>query len=476
MLISADIWPLLQSCPEPVVAYVAQLLEDKEQLEQENARLRVQNNQNSGNSHVPPSKNIFKKNFSLRKKTGRKPGGQPGHPGATLRRSENPDVIVEHQAHTCEHCHASIPEDTPVIDQETRQEIEIEIRRVVREHRCGIVLCPDCGKRTKGAFPQDVNHYLQYGPSYKALMLYLNQGNFVPFERLAQFSADVLHVPVSVGTLVRFVQEARVGLSQPLQTIREQIIKAPVAYFDETGTRVAGKLHWRHTAGTDQYVCFYTHKKRGKEAMIDMGILPVFTGYAMHDFLKSYFFFLSCGHALCNAHLLRELNGIEENDKQLWPQKMKEVLLDAKALRDTTASWPLPQPELQTLSRRYNEAIQLGLEENPERILLPDAPKKRGRNPKTKARNLLDRMKQFKDNILLFLHEQDVNFDNNASERNLRMSKTQQKVSGCFRSGDGCVAFDDFHSYLATARKHDISAYDAVYALTSGQPLFSQPP
>ena len=475
MLIPTDIRILLEKSPPEILALVQQLISAVEDLTAENERLRERVNRNATNSHTPPSKDTFVKPKSLRRPSGRKPGGQLGHVGTTLHRADQPDEIIEHRPQHCEHCQCEIPQDAPAVIRSSRQEVEIIIRRTVREHRCCEVTCPVCQKKTTAEFPAEIDHYVQYGANYKAVMLYLNQGNFIPFDRLAAFSKDVLQIPVSVGALNRFVQEAAPLLEQSVHVIRETIRQAPVVHFDETGTRVSGTLKWRHSASTALYTLLQTHQKRGREAMSDIGILSDFTGCAVHDCWQPYFGYDACAHALCNAHLLRELNGIEENDRQAWPVLMKETLLAAKKLKEEQPG-PLPTAEIEYLHRRYDEALHRGFAENPLPQVSPDGAKKRGRKAKSKARNLLERMALFRDNILLFLRQPDIPFDNNLSERDLRMSKTQQKVSGCFRSDDGCAAFDRYHSYVSSARKQDISAFDATLALMSGRPYFSVPP
>jgi len=404
MQLSPEIKTQLLMISKDVRDFIAELLAENERLAEENSTMRARLGKNSTNSSVPPSKNGFAKPKSLRTPSGKKPGGQPGHEGSTLIVSEAPDVIVEHKVCICDHCSANIPSDATPIRHIPRQVVDIEIRRVITEHRADVYICPDCGQETTAAFPEQVKHYLQYGPFFNALILYLNQGNFVPFDRLAKF--------------------------------RE------------------------------------THQKRGNEATEAIGILTFFSGIAVHDFWKPYFGYLNCDHAMCNAHLLRELNGIEENDKQLWPKQMKEVLLDAKKLLETNISAPHPD-EVSALEARYDEVLFLGDSENPIKQAVNTGPKKRGRVAKSKACNLLERMSRYRENILLFLHRPEVPFDNNLAERDIRMSKTQQKVSGGFRSKDGCDAFDVHRSYIATAIKHGISVFDAIMALTSGKPLFT---
>jgi transposase len=412
MQLSPEIKTQLLMISKDVRDFIAELLAENERLAEENSTMRARLGKNSTNSSVPPSKNGFAKPKSLRTPSGKKPGGQPGHEGSTLIVSEAPDVIVEHKVCICDHCSANIPSDATPIRHIPRQVVDIEIRRVITEHRADVYICPDCGQETTAAFPEQVKHYLQYGPFFNALILYLNQGNFVPFDRLAKFSKDVLKIPVSTGTLVNIVRKSAQGLDASMNFIKEQLKSAAVVHFDETGTRVDGKTIWRHSSGNDLFTYLETHQKRGNEATEAIGILTFFSGIAVHDFWKPYFGYLNCDHAMCNAHLLRELNGIEENDKQLWPKQMKEVLLDAKKLLETNISAPHPD-EVSALEARYDEVLLLGDSENPIKQAVNTGPKKRGRVAKSKACNLLERMSRYKENILLFLHRPEVPFDNN---------------------------------------------------------------
>jgi transposase len=472
MELSTEIKALLSLCPKVIVDFVSEIVAEKEVLTAEIVRLRAILNQNCTNSSVPPSHSNFVKPKSLRVATGRKPGGQPGHKGSTLHLSETPDIIMEHKAAVCEHCAAILPSDATESRQVSRQVVDIEIRRVITEHRATVTVCPDCGKETTAPFPRKVDHYLQYGPLFSALLLYLNQGNFVPFDRLAKFCKDMLQIPVSPGTIVNIVQKSAQDLAASMEFIKKQLLLSTVLHFDETGTRICGKTLWRHSAGNPWFTFLKTHIKRGNEATDDIGLLPLFTGTAVHDFWKSYFSYVQCCHAMCNAHILRELNGVEENFKRVWPKHMKEVLLDAKKLTERTEAKPTPE-EIACIELRYDEALAHGYSENPVSEKPMTVPKKRGPVAQTKELNLLKRMTVYKDSILLFLNSSEVPFTNNSAERDIRMSKTQQKVSGGFRSIEGCDAFDTYHSYIATAVKHEISVFVATFALTSGRPLFT---
>ena len=208
--------------------------------------------------------------------------------------------------------------------------MDVKIVPVVTQHSVQSKTCPVCGKQTTAAFPQGVDHYLQYGNTYNSLMVYLNKGNYIPYDRLAQISKEVLGIPVSQGTLVNIVHKCGRSLKDSLSNIKDQLKHSSVVHFDETGTRVKGKNQWLHSAGNEQFTYLETHPKRGSAATRAIGILPGFTGTAVHDFWKSYYNYSDCKHAICNAHILRELNGIAENYHQTWAVKMKDLLLEIK--------------------------------------------------------------------------------------------------------------------------------------------------
>ncbi len=422
----------VDQCSLIVRQYFALAQAENELLTLENAEMRARLNQNSTNSSQPPSSSLFIKPQSLRVKTGRKPGGQPGHPGSTLRIKENPDMVVEHKVDICHHCGNNLSGETSTISQ-ARQVWDVKIIPVVTQHNVQSKTCPVCGKITTAAFPQGVDHYIQYGDTYKSLMIYLSQGNFIPYDRLANLSQDILDIPVSQGTLVNFVAELGQSLKDSMDYIKDQIKQSPVVHCDETGVRIQRKNYWLHSAGNDRFTYLETHPKRGSTAMDAIGILPGFTGTAVHDFWKPYYHYKSCKHALCNAHILRELKGIIENFKQTWPVQMKDLLLEIKqSIEDNLGILSLA--EFEDFENWYDEILSWGEEENPPSLKTLVSGHKRGRAARSKARNLLERMRQYKQDILRFMDDPEVPFDNNLAERDIRMSKIQQKISGGFRS------------------------------------------
>ena len=460
----------IRKCSKKLQTYFENICQENERLRVENKELIARLNQNSSNSNKPPSSNQFIKPKSLRVKTGRKPGGQPGHKGFTLQVRDTPDVTVEHTADACSHCGSDISATTSAL-YKSRQVVDVQIVPIVTEHCAMSKTCPVCGKTTTAAFPRSVDHYIQYGDTYSSIIVCLAKGNYIPYERLSKISKDILGIAVSSGTLVNIVHKCGKSLNDSMQYIKDQLKQAIVVHFDETGNRVKKQNRWLHSAGNDWFTYVKTHAKRGSAATDDIGILPEFEGTAIHDFWKSYYNYPGCRHALCNAHILRELNGITDNFSQAWPEQMKALLLEVKQSVEAAVG-ALTPPRTTAYEARYDEILSAGDKENP----VKDVPKrrgKRGRIAKSKARNLLERMKNYKKDILKFMTDPAIPFDNNLAERDIRMSKLQQKISGGFRSDEGCQAFDNIRSYISTASKHEISMFESIYSAISGNPLFA---
>jgi transposase len=460
----------IRKCSKKLQIYFKEILLENEQLRAEIAKLRARINANSTNSSRPPSANPFLKPKSLRIKTGRKPGGQPGHKGATLQVRQTPDVVIKHEIDTCSHCGCDISMQAATLKQ-TRQVLDVQITPVVTEHCIMSKTCMVCGKESTAKFPQGVGHYIQYGDTYSSIIVCLNKGNYIPYERLSNISKDIFGIAVSSGTLVNIIHKCGKSLDDSIDYIKDQLKQANVVCFDETGNRVKKQNRWLHSASNEKYTYIKTHAKRGSDATDDIGILPEFKGTAVHDFWKSYYNYPGCRHALCNAHILRELNGISENFAHAWPDKMKMLLLDIKQNVDA-AKGALNLSETIAYEVRYDKILESGEKENSAKDALKRRGK-RGRIAKSKASNLLERMKKYKKDILKFMTDTQVPFDNNLAERDIRMSKLQQKISGGFRSDEGSQAFDNIRSYISTATKHEISMFESIYSAISGNPLFA---
>jgi transposase len=435
--------------------------------------LRDQLAKNSRNSGKPPSSDGLKKprTRNLRRKSGRRSGGQEGHPGHTLKMVEEPDHIEHYEVSECPQCAADL-QAIEAREFERRQVFDIPLVHIkVTEHRAEIKVCPWCRERVRAKFPSDVTQPIQYGLRIKAQAAYLNNYQLIPLARTCELLGDFYgHTPAQA--LIVDANAALVDQIEPsLEATRQQLIASPVVHFDESGLRVEGKLNWLHVASTEWLTYYSVHPKRGQKGMRAMGILPVLQGRAMHDHWQAYFTFAHCRHALCNAHHLRELQFVMDQYQQPWATEMSQVLLDIKA--EVEAAPPehtsLAPERLTHFEQRYDELISQGLEANP-----PPAyplPKKRGRKKQSPPKNLLDRLQQFKPQVLAFMHDFRVPFDNNLAERDVRMVKIKQKVSGTFRTRPGAETFCAIRSYISTVRKHGLNVIDAIHDALSGYPF-----
>ena len=436
-------------------------------------QLRDQLAKNSRNSGKPPSSDGLKKprTRNLRKKTGRRSGGQEGHKGQTLEMVEQPDHVQIHQAVQCPDCATDLRFVEPC-EVERRQVFDIPPERVeVTEHQAEIKVCPNCGNRIKGDFPPDVTQPVQYGPRIKAQVSYLNNYQLIPWARTCELLGDFYdHTPAEA--LVLESNAAVVdGIEPSLDATWQQLIASDVVHLDESGLRVEGSLHWLHVASTDYLTYYGVHPKRGQDGMRALGILPAFEGWAVHDCWQPYFAFDNCQHALCNAHILRDLLFIIEQYEQDWAEKMVQLLLDIKTEVDVASieQVSLSPERLTHFEQRYDELISEGLAANPPPA--DPSPKKRGRKKQPAPKNLLDRLQEHKLKVLAFMYDFRVPFDNNLAERDVRMVKIKQKVSGAFRTRTGAETFCAIRSYISTARKHRLNVIDAIHDALTGSPF-----
>ena len=428
----------------------------------------------SHNSSKPPSSDGLNKPKpkSLRSPSGRSTGGQPGHSGQTLRMVERPDHTVSHPVNQCEGCGSSLTEQQP--DRvERRQVFDLpEPKLEVTEHQAEIKTCA-CGCVNRAAFPPEVKAPVQYGLRVKSVAVYLKEYQLLPFERLAEIMRDIFACDTfSEGTLANFTAACSERLEPVDAFIRAQVSVAAVAGFDETGMRATGSLHWLHTVSTSFLTWYFAHAKRGREAMDDAGVLPDFKGRAVHDFWDSYMKY-DCDHAFCNAHLLRELVFLWEEQDQAWAKIMIDHLLAIKTAVDTArqnGQSALDAEDLNSFQASYVQIVDIGYAENPAPDP-PQGPKRSGRRKQSKARNLLDRFRDHPDGILAFMRDFAVPFDNNQSERDLRMMKLRQKISGTFRSFDALVDFCRIRGYVSTARKNGLNALDALRRVFLDEPF-----
>jgi transposase len=458
------------------------------QLEAENTRLREQLTvvlarvqelearlaKDSHNSGKPPSSDgVMRKTKSLRKRSGKKPGGQLGHRGETLRLVATPDVTVEHRPAVCPVCRAPLSRQALVVLRERRQVQELPpLRLRITEHQALHVQCPSCQAVSAGAFPREAPSRAQYGPRLRALVVYLVEQQLVPYARVRALLSDLFGATLSLGTLVQWVQQAARAVTPVELRIKQALVRVPVLHSDETGVRRAGQLAWAHVASTAHLTHYAIHSKRGSEATVAIGILPQFTGVSVHDGWKPYRAYTGSRHVLCNIHHLRELTFLEEQYQQTWAHDLKVLLLEMKATVEQARAAGCTHLSVAARSAfiaRYHALLAAGHAANPPP---PRRPRQRGRVKQTPAQNLLERLWLDQDQVLAFLDDLAIPFDNNQAERDLRMLKVQQKVAGSFRSAAGADAFSRLRGYLSTLNKQGITLLAALETLFAGQPLY----
>ena len=417
-------------------------------------------NLNSTNSSKPPSSDPNRKK-QPKSKMGKKVGGQKGHAGTTLKKVDDPDKVELIKVDRSK----LPPGRYRQVGFESRQVFDIDISRVVTEYRVQI-LEDDKGNRFVASFPEGVTKAVQYGTGLKAHSVYMSQFQLVPYNRIQDYFADQLHMLVSEGSIFNFNKEAFRFLADFENRVKNELAASDLAHADETGINIGGKRHWLHCVSNDCWTLYYPHEKRGTDAMNDMGILSRFKGILCHDHWKPYYK-IDCTHALCNAHHLRELTRAWEQDGQQWAQKLKK-LLETINRKVTEAGGALDAQESQKYRLKYRALIKQAEIECPE-PRRPNKKGKRGRIKRSKSRNLLKRLKDYEQDTLRFMDNEHVPFSNNLGENDIRMTKVQQKISGCFRSMDGAQIFCRVRSYLSTCRKQGVKSSHALDLLFNGK-------
>ncbi len=427
--------------------------------------LSDQINKNSSNSSKPPSSEGYNKpprqTSSLRSKSNKKTGGQPGHKGHTLRQSTIIDHVVMHPVNQCVHCQNSL-ETIKAENIDKRQVFDIpQLEIKVVEHQAEIKICPNCGHKNKGYFPKEVNSYVQYGINVKSVINYFTQYQLVPLSRTKEIFRDLFSHSVSEATIIKANMELEQNIAPSLVAIKQYLCKSDVLHVDESGVRTEGNLHWLHNASNEKATCYKIHKNRGSKAMDEIGIINKFQGTLVHDFWKAYLKYKDAKHSLCNAHHLRELKFITENYDQKWAKEMYQLLLEIKEKVDKSRGFDncLPDSIIEFYEKRYDDLIKDGYFVN-----------KQIDNNK-KPMNLLKRLDGYKSNTLLFMHNFEVPFDNNQGERDIRMIKVKQKISGSFRTKKGADNFTNIRSFISTVMKNSGYILDELINAFDGKPF-----
>jgi len=443
---------------------IKSLLETIDKLNLTIKELTEKLNRNSKNSSKPPSSDGLSKPSpkSLRKPSGKKAGGQKGHPGTHLTTMVEPDETIEHIPSACNDC----PSKDKCISQanisETRHIIDAVVDIKITAHQTLAVNCPLQKRVCKGIFPDNIKAPVQYGENLQALAVALNTIGAVSVNRTHEILSSLFNIPLSTGTISAMVSRCAAGLEDTVELIRERMAASAIGNFDETGTRVDGKTMWVHNASNAEYTHLSINEKRGTEGMDGGGILPLFNGIAVHDCWAPYWKYTEIGHALCCAHILRELIGVEENHpKQKWATAFKQLLLDMKAAKEKAMEKgeALTRYYHDKFERLYDRIISQAYRKNP---IPKSTERKRGRKKKGTVLSLVERLAAHKDSICLFIKNFAVPFDNNQAERDIRMIKTKSKVSGCFRSIEGARDYLRIMSYIGTAKKQKFNPYGVV--------------
>jgi transposase len=458
-----ELWRWSQSDPRGLVDYTFKLQEQLRQVQDAAA-------QNSRNSSLPPSadRGPSPKPKSLRKRSGRKTGGQPGHPGRTLQLSDTPQHV---QIHPCVECPCG--EDLsrqPAVDFQRRQVFDLpSLQLECTEHRAEIKDCPCCQQTCVAPFPADLKAPVQYGKNFRALLAYLYDVQQGASLRISQMCAEMFGYAVSEATLQTVRQEQHDALEPFEHRLVEILPREPILCADETSVPIDRVTHWLHVLCTPLLTFFAIHVNRGQEAIQAIGIVPQFTGWLMHDFLSSYLSFEHCWHTFCKSHLLRELVFLFEQHQQTWANDLHDLFLamlqSVRALKARDA--PATPKQIRRWQQQYRNILRAGRRANP----LTPQQRANKRLKRSKAQNLLHRLEAYEDCILAFLWELDLPFTNNEAERAFRMMKVRVKISGCFRTLDGARRHARIRSYISTLSKHGLPVLEYLRRALDGHPF-----
>jgi transposase len=490
-----EIRNLCHSNSEVIVSYIGDLesrysdlesrysdLESRyNELESQNIELRARINEldsplneDAKTRNKPPSKNIHvekrSRPSSSRESSGKRAGGQKGHPGSTLRMIESPDEIITNRLCNCKYCGHSI-EDIEVIDHEKRQKFDIIIKRKVTEYRSEIKKCPYCNRKSKADFPKSITKPVQISNTVFTIATYLRVYHLIPYQRIKEIMRDIFGFGISTASIIKAETKCFHNLKGVTNYIKNKLIKEDVINCDETGIDVNGNEHYCHLISTEKLTFYFHDRSRGSRAMKKMKVLPRFKGIAVHDFWKPYFKFKNCEHAVCNVHILRELKEISKNETQKWSLEMSDLLHEIKKCVDDVKklSNKMEEETIKAFKEKYDSILMKGFEENPPQNLEIHTGK-RGMRAQSDAKNLLDRLSKYKKEVLRFAVDLRVPFGNNQAERDLRMITIQQKISGSFRTPHGADTFCRIRGYISTIIKNNMPVLGSLNAVFEGVP------
>ncbi len=447
------------------------------QMDERIRRLEERLGMDSTNSSKPPSTDNkltkTKPQKSLDKT--KKRGGQKGHKGTTLLQSQKPDTIETIKPTICEQCQSSLGE-IPAFKITKRQVFDIpKANMTIKEYQGHSAICRCCQHKNHATFPTGVNAPTQYGKNIQSFIAYLHSYQMVPYERITQLIDDLYAHHLSTGSIITMLQKTHEAIRESQAHTKTLLEQSPLLHCDETGISVEGRLHWIHVASTPYLTYFFLHKKRGQDAMDAMGILPTYTGILMHDHWSSYKSYTLGSHSFCNAHHLRELQGISDNEKVQWSKDMHALLIRANNAiikASSHAQTALSSSKIAQFTNQYDKIISAGMgyyQNHP-----PVSTKKRGRIKQAKGKNLLDRLKHYKRETLRFLNDCTVPFTNNQAERDLRMIKVKEKISGTIASKRGGEYFTFIRGYISTVKKQGAKILEELFNALDGKPFLPQ--
>ena len=439
-----------------------------EQFKLEIEDLKAKLSTNSSNSSLPPSSDLFNKQRSLRKPTGKSKGGQKGRKGHHLARVDNPDHIINHFPKLCSSCKSTLNHKlAEKVSSKQIFDLPRNIAIEVVEHQVMSIKC-NCGKVTSGSYPENITATVSYGPNIRAYVAYLSSYQYIPVERIKELLSDILNIDISTGTIMNMVLESNSLLANFDQVIKDSLIESELIHADETGLRVDSKNNWAHSVSNEFLSLFKLDNKRGSIAIDNIGVIPNSSGTVVHDGYQSYKKYENVTHSLCNAHHLRELKLIYEQLNESWAKEMSDLLisaLDKVTTAKNSYKSRLSTYQITKIKRNYRKILEKGYLENPPHETIK---RQRGRPKHSKTYNLLKRLSDYEDDVLRFATDFSVPFDNNLAERDIRMVKLKQKVSGGFRTKYGAEAFLALRSYISTAKKQQQNIMEVLIKLYNG--------